>query len=83
MNQVECHPYLNQTKLKDFCAKYGILLTGFSPLGSPDSPFKEPGQPEALLKNKTVLDIAQRHNKSAGQILLRWQVMYIHKVIQK
>ena len=29
MNQVECHPYLNQTKLKDFCEKYGILLTGF------------------------------------------------------
>ena len=82
MNQVECHPYLNQTKLKDFCEKYGILLTGFSPLGSPDSPFKEPGQPEALLKNSTVLDIAERHSKSAGQILLRWQVMYIDEVTQ-
>ena len=40
MNQVECHPYLSQSKLKEFCEKHGILITGFSPLRSPDKPFK-------------------------------------------
>ena len=77
MNQVECHPYLNQTKLIEFCKQHGILLTGYSPLGSPGV-FGEiaPG-PKPLLKNDTVLDIAKRNNKSPAQILLRWQVIFI------
>ena len=76
MNQVECHPYLSQSKLKEFCEKRGILLTGYSPLGSPDKPFKEENQPEPLLQDTTVQDIAKRNNKSAAQVLLRWQVMF-------
>ena len=75
MNQVECHPYLSQSKLKKFCEKHGILLTGYSPLGSPDKPFKEENEPEPLLKDDTIGDIAKRRNKSAAQILLRWQVI--------
>ena len=75
MNQVECHPYLSQTKLIEFCKQHGILLTGYSPLGSPDKPFKEENEPEPLLKNNRVLDIAKRNNKSPAQILLRWQVI--------
>merc|ERR1712135_181707 len=59
MNQVECHPYLSQSKLKDFCEKRGILLTGYSPLGSPGKPFKEENQPEPLLQDTRVLDIAK------------------------
>ena len=79
MNQVECHPYLSQSKLKEFCEKRGILLTGYSPLGSPGKPFKEENQPEPLLQDTRVLDIAKRNNKSAAQVLLRWQVMFLSK----
>ena len=77
MNQVECHPYLSQSKLKEFCERHGILITGFSPLGSPDKPFKLPNEPEPLLKDNRVLDIAKRNNKSPAQILLKWQVINI------
>ena len=34
INQVELHPLLPQHKLREYCAKCGILLEAYSPLGS-------------------------------------------------
>lgn len=34
VNQVELHPLLPQHKLREYCAKYDILLEAYSPLGS-------------------------------------------------
>ena len=73
VNQVECHAYLSQEKLLKFCQKHGIQLVAYSPLGSPGRLWASPN--ETHLLNDPVLEgIKLKHNKTAAQILIRWQV---------
>ena len=40
VNQVECHPYNNQSNLLKFLSKHNIKITAYSPFGNPGRPFK-------------------------------------------
>lgn len=51
VSQVEMHPYLQQNRMRKFCADNGIIVTGFAPLGSKHRPahqIKE-GEPSLLI----------------------------------
>ncbi|GKW45279.1 MULTISPECIES: aldo/keto reductase [unclassified Planococcus (in: firmicutes)] len=73
LNQVECHPYLAQTELKEFCAKHDIFVEAWSPLD----------QGGEVLQDETVKKIAEAHQKSPAQIVLRWHLQNQTIVIPK
>ncbi|MCJ1908318.1 aldo/keto reductase [Planococcus ruber] len=73
LNQVECHPYLAQTELKAFCAKHDIFVEAWSPLD----------QGGEVLQDETVQKIAEAHQKSPAQVVLRWHLQNQTIVIPK
>merc|ERR1740117_1879041 len=72
VNQVERHPYFPQPKLMKFCAKWGIAVTGYAPLGAPG--LYGADAEDKLLEHATVTSIASKYKKSAAQVLIRWAV---------
>ncbi|EAZ83140.1 aldo/keto reductase [Algoriphagus machipongonensis] len=83
MNQVEMHPYLAQKELVRFCREKGILMTAYSPLGSPDSRNESHKNDPVLLKDPVIELIAKKHGASMGQILIAWSTARDIAVIPK
>lgn len=76
INQIECHPNLNQRKLIDFCAARNIKITAYSPLGRPHTLSAK----KLAISDPKVLKLAQKYQKSPAQIILRYTVrnFYYH-----
>jgi alcohol dehydrogenase (NADP+) len=84
MNQVELHPYLQQTPLLEFCQQHQVFMTGYSPLGSADRPDSLKAQDEpVLLEDPTIAEIAQAHGVTPAQVLLSWAMHRGTAVIPK
>jgi diketogulonate reductase-like aldo/keto reductase len=59
--QVECHPYLDQSKVIAACRARGLVLTAYCPLA------------RGRIQGDIVLtDIGRRYGKTAAQVALRW-----------
>lgn len=70
VGQVESHPYLTQVELLAHCRDRGLVLTAYSPLGSPDRAWKHPDEP-VLLQEPMVISLAEKYKKTPAQIILR------------
>ncbi|TGZ71671.1 hypothetical protein CRM22_002508 [Opisthorchis felineus] len=66
--QVEIHCNFTNTKLVEYAQAIGLTVTAYAPLGSPGA---SPGQVD-LLTAPWVCSIAERHNKTPAQVLLRY-----------
>jgi alcohol dehydrogenase (NADP+) len=73
MNQIELHPYLQQSKMIEYCKENGVLLTAYAPLGSGDRPaaLKKENEP-SLLTHLVIEKIALEQGITPGQVLLTW-----------
>ncbi|WP_420833034.1 aldo/keto reductase [Shimazuella soli] len=63
INQVEFHPRLTQKELRAYCKEHDIQVEAWSPLMQ--------GQ---LLNNETIQEIGKKYNKSAAQVIIRWDL---------
>ncbi|XP_058388793.1 1,5-anhydro-D-fructose reductase [Diceros bicornis minor] len=75
-NQIECHPHLTQKNLIGYCQSRGVSVTAYLPLG---------GSKEGvdLMDDPMIQRMAQKYNKSAAQILIRFQIQRNVIVIPK
>ena len=67
VNQVELHPLLSQFNLVKFCKGIGIRVEAYSPLAQ---------MHDRLIKNEILMSIANQHQKTVPQIILRWDFQH-------
>lgn len=65
--QIECHPYAQRLAMREKVKPYGIHVTCWFPLGGAMSN-------GALLKDPTIVKIAEAHGKTPAQVILRWHM---------
>ena len=61
VNQIEFHPGYTQPEAVEYCKKNGIVVEGWSPLGS-----------GRVLSDERLKKIAEKYGKSVAQICVRW-----------
>jgi len=72
VNQVELHPRLPQTELREVHARLGIVTEAWGPLGQ-----------GSLLTDPTVTAVAERSGRTPAQVLIRWHIQLGNIVIPK
>ena len=69
--QVESHPHLQQRELLEYCQERDIVLTAYSPLGSPGRNQRASDEPP-LLEHPTITGIADELDATPAQVLIAW-----------
>lgn len=72
INQVELHPHFQQSGLRREHEELGILTEAWSPLAQ-----------GGVLDEPAILDIAEHHSRTPGQVVIRWHLQLGNVVIPK
>jgi len=62
-DQVEYHPYLDQAKVREACARHGLAVVAYSPIAK-----------GRIKGDATLARIGRGHGKTAAQVCLRWLI---------
>ncbi len=73
VNQIELHPNFQQREARAYHAAHGIVTQSWSPLG----------QGKTLLTDERIVRIADKHGRSAAQVILAWHLALGLSVIPK
>jgi diketogulonate reductase-like aldo/keto reductase len=80
VNQIEVHPYFQQTALQRVHAQHGIATQAWSPMGGV---IAYGGRAKTTFDDPTLLEIARQVGKSAAQVMLRWHLQKGRAAIPK
>lgn len=72
VNQIELHPRLQQPELRRVHEELGIATEAWSPLAQGE-----------VLDDPAIISIAEAHDRTAGQVVLRWHLQLGNVVIPK
>lgn len=72
INQVELHPRLQQRELRRVHADLGIVTEAWSPLAQGE-----------VLDDPTITAVAEAHDRTPGQVVIRWHIQLGSVVIPK
>lgn len=72
VNQIELHPWLQQSRLRALHEQLGIRTEAWSPLGR--------GQ---VLDDPAIAAVAAKHSRTAAQVVIRWHLQLGNIVIPK
>jgi 2,5-diketo-D-gluconate reductase A len=72
INQIELHPYLQQRGLRHEHEQLGIVTEAWSPLAQ-----------GKVLDDPAIVEIAEAHSKTPGQVVIRWHLQLGNVVIPK
>jgi 2,5-diketo-D-gluconate reductase A len=73
VNQIELHPLLQQSQLRDYHREHGIATEAWSPIG----------KGRDLLRDERIVALGEKYAKSPAQIVLRWHIQLDHIVFPK
>ncbi len=75
VNQIEFHPFLYKKDVLEFCQEKGIVIESYAPL-THGYKFKD-------VKSPQFLQMMEKYNKSAAQLMLRWNIQHGTVIIPK
>ena len=70
VNEVELNPYLTQQDLLAFCKLYGIQIIGYNSFVS--GAYIKDYESFKIFDEEIIIKLAEKYQKSKGQILLNW-----------